>query len=64
MELGTQNLEDYIKQEFSDGKSGIPTFEIWRIALQIAVGVGFIHRCGMIHRDIKPANSNHPVGLQ
>jgi serine/threonine protein kinase len=55
MELGAQNLEDYIKQEFSGG-SGVPTFEVWRITLQIACGVDFIHRCGMIHRDIKPAN--------
>jgi serine/threonine protein kinase len=60
MELGAHNLEDYIKQEFSDGRSGMPTFEVWRIALQIASGVDFIHQCGMIHRDIKPANGWHP----
>jgi len=61
MELGAQNLEDYIKQEFSGGRSGMPTFEVWRIALQIASGLDYIHQCGMIHRDIKPANGWHPL---
>ena len=30
--------------------------EIVRMALQIAKGLAFIHRKGLIHRDIKPAN--------
>ena len=61
MEIGLINLEDYIKSIFSRNPLAYPpedhpSLKIWRIMQEIATGIDFIHRRGIIHRDIKPAN--------
>src|SRR5215469_9708550 len=37
-------------------KGPIPFEDAWKIASQIAEGLGYAHEKGIIHRDLKPAN--------
>jgi serine/threonine protein kinase len=57
----------YLTMEFVAGESleaklkrsapaGLPFDEIPRLVREIAAGLGYAHRAGIIHRDVKPAN--------
>jgi len=58
MELGQCSLDDYIKQNSAKPKT---VHDVFKIMAQVAAGVSFIHRKGMIHRDLKPANSSYSM---
>ena len=56
MELGDQNLDQYIKGRYSRANGKLSLLEIWVIMLDIAAGLDHLHRRAIIHRDLKPAN--------
>lgn len=45
-----------LKQRLADSPEGLPRDEAFAAALQIARGLGAIHRVGIIHRDLKTPN--------
>ena len=45
------DLAQFIKQMFP-----LPFWAVWRILLQLLVGINSMHQMGIIHRDIKPSN--------
>ena len=64
MELGEQNLADYVAQCFSAQRDqcdhGIAELEIWDIVRQIASGTSYLHEKHMLYVPIKPENSDYP----
>ena len=55
MEPCSLDLEAYIRGEEFDGEKNI-----WKIMMQIASAVNFVHGCGIIVRDLKPRRSISP----
>lgn len=49
------SLQDVIEY-MSSSNSRFTEYQIWKILLQIATGLGQIHLAGIVHLDIKPAN--------
>ncbi|KAF2195797.1 hypothetical protein K469DRAFT_545114 [Zopfia rhizophila CBS 207.26] len=48
------NLKDFLAQ--AGYKSRLDDFRIWKILLELSLGVKYIHDMGFIHLDLKPAN--------
>ena len=64
-DVGKSEEVAYIAMEFLDGKSlreildsgvVLPPHRIADIVAEIAEGLAFAHRAGVVHRDVKPAN--------
>jgi serine/threonine-protein kinase len=65
VEFGEADGVAFIASEFRDGGSladrierdgGLPLSECTRLTLEIAAGLGALHRQEIVHRDVKPAN--------
>ncbi|KAF2011934.1 kinase-like protein [Aaosphaeria arxii CBS 175.79] len=48
------NLKDFLAS--AGYKSRLDDFRIWKILLELSLGVNYIHSNGYIHLDLKPAN--------
>ena len=48
------NLKDFLAQAGYKGR--LDDFRIWKILLELSLGVKYIHDHGFIHLDLKPAN--------
>lgn len=48
------NLKDFLTQAGYKGR--LDDFRIWKILLEMSLGVKYIHDSGFIHLDLKPAN--------
>lgn len=48
------NLKDFLTQTGYKGR--LDDFRIWKILLEMSLGVKYIHDSGFIHLDLKPAN--------
>jgi serine/threonine-protein kinase len=64
-DIGRGGNVAYMAMEFLEGKElrslmtpGVPlaVADAVDIAIQVAEGLAYAHRCGVVHRDIKPAN--------
>ncbi|KAF2083176.1 kinase-like protein [Saccharata proteae CBS 121410] len=48
------NLKNFLSE--TGDKARLDDFRIWKILLELSLGVKFIHDSGFIHLDLKPAN--------
>lgn len=48
------NMKDFLTQTGYKGR--LDDFRIWKILLELSLGVKYIHDSGFIHLDLKPAN--------
>jgi serine/threonine protein kinase len=63
-DVGHDSGLDYIVMEFLDGQSladriargPLPIAEVIGYAVELATGLAYAHRRGVVHRDLKPAN--------
>jgi len=46
----------YSHSQVRKGEESIETAIAARIAMEVAVGLTYLHRNGIMHRDVKPAN--------
>ena len=49
------DLNSFIKER-KEQNNFLPEDEIWKIFIQISIGIGLIHQNKIIHRDLKPLN--------
>ena len=63
-DVGHDGGVDYLVMEFIEGQSlaeriaagALPFSELIGDAIELAAGLGYAHRCGVVHRDLKPSN--------
>lgn len=50
------DLESYLLNKAKNSKKGLPENSIWRIFIQICLGVHYLHNKDILHRDLKALN--------